>query len=68
MSQFYGDHIAYFESAAGIEFLKTLNDMINANHVSAENDPDKSRDYMQRAKGNREIQDVIKSLTIKRSA
>lgn len=62
MSQFAKEYKQFFESPAGIEFLTTVTGMIDTNHEKAENDPEHSRDHMQRAKGNREVLNVIKSI------
>ena len=47
----YADFIA---SVAGEKFINKLNLLISTNHQSAEDNPDNSRDYVQRAKGVRE--------------
>lgn len=66
MSQFSKEYKQFFESPAGTEFLTTMTNMIDSNHEKAENEPDKSRDYMQRAKGNREVLNVVKSILAER--
>lgn len=50
------------ESEYGVKFVERLNEQISAQHMKAEDDPDHSRDYTQRAKGVREVLDLINSL------
>ena len=53
----------FIKSEAGKEFMKTLLGVINTAHISAENNPEFSRDFSQRAKGARQILDHIASAT-----
>ena len=65
MSQFTKQYQDFFrDSEAGQQVLKDLELLINANHLKAEDDPDHSRDHMQRAKGNREALNKINSLLV----
>lgn len=64
MSQFTGEYKAFFESVAGVQLLTTIKGLIDSNHQNAEDKPELSRDYMQRAKGNREVLECITALTI----
>lgn len=51
------------ESPAGQHFIEKLEELINAQHQKAEDDPTLARDYTQRAKGVRETIAIINSLT-----
>ncbi len=62
MSQYQSEYETFFKSPAGLQCLTTINALIDSNHHHAENDPDASRDYMQRAKGNREVLTHIMSV------
>jgi hypothetical protein len=53
------------ESDAGEHFTNFINDSIERNHIKAEEDPDNARDYMQRAKGLREVLSHINTNTAK---
>lgn len=53
----------FIESAVGREFMNELERLVTNNHEQAEDDPELSRDYMQRAKGNREVLQHIQSVT-----
>lgn len=63
MSQYTAAYKQFFESPAGEQCLTTVADMIDSNHQKAERTPDLARDYMQRAKGNREVLDHINSVS-----
>lgn len=52
----------FVESEAGQKFVEELKRLIDHNHEQAENTPELSRDYMQRAKGNREVLSHILSV------
>jgi hypothetical protein len=62
MSQFSKDYKFFFQSPAGVEFMKFLDIALDSNHTSAENEPDNARDYMQRAKGVRQVMNYIQSV------
>lgn len=53
----------FFESDDGQEFIHELRRLITTNHEAAEKTPELARDYVQRAKGNREVLDHITSVT-----
>lgn len=58
---------AFFtKSEAGKEFVQKIHEIIQANHAKAENVPELARDYVQRAKGSREVIEHIQSLTTER--
>ena len=57
----------FLTNDAGKQFMITLSDLINAQHSKAEDTPELSRDYAQRAKGVREVMSHINSLTADRS-
>lgn len=50
----------FFESDAGLFLQEQITKLIAFNHERGENDPDHARDFMQRAKGNREALTHIK--------
>lgn len=52
----------FVESEAGQEFMKEVHRLIDHNHEKAEDNPELSRDHMQRAKGNREVLAHIQSV------
>lgn len=57
----------FVKSEAGKDFMIKLQSFIDNNHSKAEYTPESARDYTQRAKGIREIKDVIYSIvTIKK--
>jgi hypothetical protein len=62
MSQYQGEYETFFKSPAGQQCLTTITALIDSNHQQAENVPENARDYMQRAKGNREVLDHINSV------
>jgi hypothetical protein len=49
----------FFDMDKGKMFLAQLETMIELNHKAAESDPNLARDYVQRAKGNRQVLDHI---------
>ena len=53
----------FFSAPAGQQFIQKIDDMIASNHEQAENEPEYAGVYMSRAKGNRQIADMIKSMT-----
>jgi len=53
----------FLKAEAGKHYVQKLTELIDTNHRKAENEPELSRDYMQRAKGLREALDMITSLT-----
>jgi hypothetical protein len=56
------------DSQAGEHFTNSLAYLIEQNHHKAENEPDNARDYTQRAKGVREVLDVINSYSATKSS
>lgn len=64
MSDFLDAYKTFFESPAGLELLTTITKMIDDNHQKAEDNPDHSRDFMQRAKGNREVLAILNSMKV----
>lgn len=67
MSQYTAAYQQFFDSPAGLHFKHNLDVIIDTQHTTAENDPDKSRDYMQRAKGVREVINHINSVSAERN-
>lgn len=59
MSQYTGEYKAFFDSPSGLQLLTIINGLVDSNHQNAEDKPELSRDYMQRAKGNREVLEQI---------
>lgn len=55
-------YTSFFRSEGGEHLLKTITQIITSNHEQAEKDPDHARDYVQRAKGAREVLDHISSV------
>lgn len=53
---------SFFKSSAGKYFMDTINDLVESNHVKAEDNPELARDFAQRAKGMREIGAHVKSV------
>lgn len=54
----------FVDSQAGEDFVKKLNQLIDSNHRKGEDEPERARDYMQRAKGIREVVSQINSLCV----
>ena len=52
----------FFRTEEGEYFLKMITDIISNNHLQAEEQPELARDYVQRAKGAREVLDHIRSV------
>jgi hypothetical protein len=52
-------HAFFLQNEAGKYFMETLLNLIESNHEAAEKTPDYSRDYVQRAKGIREVLEQI---------
>lgn len=56
---------SFFEkSEAGKYFMSELNRLLSDNHEAAEKNPETARDFMQRAKGNRQVLEHILSVGI----
>jgi hypothetical protein len=53
---------SFFKSDGGEHLLKIITEIITSNHLRAEQAPELSRDYVQRAKGAREVLDHIQSV------
>lgn len=62
------DHLAkayeqfFVKTEAGGHFTAFVNDLLDHNHAEAEKQPELARDYVQRAKGVREVVDHIQSV------
>jgi hypothetical protein len=63
MSEFAKVHRTYFESDAGKELMTSINATITDMHKKAESNPDLAVAFTQRAKGIREVIDIINSMT-----
>lgn len=57
----------FVKTEAGEYFLTKLQDVIVDNHDHAEKNPELARDFVQRAKGAREVLDHINSVMAERS-
>lgn len=53
----------FVDSQAGSDLLKSIQKLITVEHTKAENEPDLARDHVQRAKGIREVINLINSKT-----
>lgn len=53
----------FLKSEDGQEFVRRISSLILENHEKAEREPEHARDYSQRASGQREVIDLIRSLT-----
>jgi hypothetical protein len=62
MSQYQGEYETFFKSPAGLQCLTTIKALIDSNHQAAEDKPENARDYIQRAKGNREVLNHINTV------
>jgi hypothetical protein len=51
-------------SQAGEDFVAKLNQLIDSNHKKGEDEPEMARDYMQRAKGIREVLNQVNALCV----
>lgn len=56
------EYKAFFKNNGGQHLLNIITEIISSNHLNAEKEPTLSRDYVQRAKGAREVLDHIKSV------
>jgi hypothetical protein len=55
----------FVESIEGEAFMTKLNDLISSLHEKAEREPELSRDYVQQARGVREVVKQVNILSIK---
>lgn len=64
MSKFTKQYQEFFmQSDAGSDFTETISNMILSKHEMAENTPENARDFAQQAKGIREVEKLIQSIT-----
>lgn len=54
------DH--FFRNEGGEHLMQVITEIITTNHLRAEKEPENARDYVQRAKGAREVLDHIQSV------
>lgn len=67
MSKFAKQYQEFFIlSDAGVDFTETVSSMILSKHEAAEENPENARDYAQQAKGIREVEKLIQSITAKK--
>lgn len=52
----------FFRSKGGQHLTSIITEIITSNHLKAEQSPELARDYVQRAKGAREVLDHINSV------
>lgn len=52
----------FFRNEGGEHLMNVITEIITANHLKAEKEPEMARDYVQRAKGAREVLDHIQSV------
>lgn len=62
MSEFAKIHRTYFESDAGKELMSSITVTIDDLHKKAESNPEFAVAFTQRAKGVREVLDIINSM------
>jgi hypothetical protein len=53
---------SFFRAKGGEHFMKIMTEIIASNHIKAEENPENARDYVQRAKGVREVVDHVQSV------
>lgn len=53
---------AFFKAKGGEHLISIITEIVSSNHLKAEADPNLARDYVQRAKGAREVLDHIQSV------
>jgi hypothetical protein len=56
------EYNAFFKNKGGQHLLEIITEIVSSNHLRAEADPELSRDFVQRAKGAREVLDHIQSV------
>jgi hypothetical protein len=56
-------HEFFIESPEGVQYIRTLDEMISQQHEKAEKSPESARDFTQRAKGIREALDQARSMS-----
>jgi hypothetical protein len=52
----------FFRSKGGEHLIKIITEIVSSNHLKAEQSPEHARDFVQRAKGAREVLDHIQSV------
>lgn len=52
----------FFRSKGGEHLISIITEIVSSNHLKAEQSPELARDYVQRAKGAREVLDHIQSV------
>ena len=58
----------FIKTEAGEYFMNELTRLLGADHIEAEEKPELARDYVQRAKGVRQVIDHINSVCVERRA
>lgn len=62
MSSYTSDIIAFFQTATGQQFYSVISGIIDSKHQKGEDNPELARDYMQQAKGVREVVNLVDSI------
>lgn len=62
MTEIKNQYTNFFKAKGGEHLIKIVTEIISSNHLKAEADPALARDYVQRAKGAREVLDHIQSV------
>jgi transcriptional regulatory protein LevR len=52
----------FFRAKGGEHLISIITEIVSSNHLKAEQSPELARDYVQRAKGAREVLDHIQSV------
>lgn len=62
MNEVKKQYNAFFRAKGGEHLISIITEIISSNHLKAEQDPALARDFVQRAKGAREVLDHIQSV------
>ena len=62
MNEIKKQYNAFFRAKGGEHLISIITEIVSSNHLRAEHDPKLSRDYVQRAKGAREVLDHVQSV------
>lgn len=62
MNEIKKHYNSFFRAKGGEHLLKIITEIVSSNHLKAEQDPELARDFVQRAKGAREVLDHIQSV------
>lgn len=62
MNEIKKHYNSFFRAKGGEHLISIITEIISSNHLKAEQDPALARDFVQRAKGAREVLDHIQSV------